>query len=127
MPALSLQIIIAIACGGAVGAICRYLISALTFKYFQLGQIPVGTLMVNLIGAFLIGVLATLFNQRVPVGDFWRPLLFTGFLGALTTFSSFSIEILQLLERGQLLYAVLYVVVSVVLCVAMVWLGMQVV
>jgi len=127
VPALNLHILIAIACGGAVGASCRYLISVFTAKHFQLADIPLGTLIANVIGAFLMGVLMGLFEQRAEINDFWRPLLVTGFLGALTTFSSFSFEVLQLLERGQIVYAVSYVLVSAVLCVAMVWFGMQVV
>jgi len=127
VPALKLHILIATACGGAVGASCRYLISVFTAKYFHLAGIPLGTLIANVVGAFLMGVLMGLFQQHTEVDDFWRPLLVTGFLGALTTFSSFSFEVLQLLERGQIVHAASYVLVSAVLCVAMVWFGMQVV
>ena len=125
MPQFSLSLMIAIGCGGAVGAICRYAVSLWSVKYFSASWAPMGTLIVNLAGAFFIGVLIVLLNERMLLGEYWRLLLVTGFLGALTTFSTFSLEVVQMLESGIWGYALVYVLTSVLLCVLLVWLGMQ--
>jgi CrcB protein len=113
---------LAIAAGGAVGALLRYWVSAgvhgLVGRSF-----PYGTLTVNVIGSLLIGMLYVMFNERFEVGPQWRALLLVGVLGAFTTFSTFSIETLELLEKGDMLKAVLNVFLNVVLCVFAAWVG----
>lgn len=125
MPQFSLTLMIAIGCGGAAGAICRYAVSLWSVRHFSASWAPAGTLIVNLAGAFTIGVLIVLLNERMLLGEHWRLLLVTGFLGALTTFSTFSLEVVQMLESGVWAYALAYVITSVLLCVLLVWLGMQ--
>ena len=93
-----------VALGGAIGAVLRYLTGlALAF--------PFGTLAVNIIGSFLIGVLWLALADRGP----WAPLLITGILGGFTTFSAFSLDTLRLVETGRAPMAALYVLASVTL------------
>src|SRR5690606_18058707 len=87
---------------------------------------PYGTLTVNVIGSLLVGMLYVLLVERLQVGPEWRALLITGLLGGFTTFSAFSLETLLLFEQGELLKAVLNVVLSVVLCLAVAWVGIVV-
>ncbi len=118
--------IMAIAAGGALGAVMRYGVS--TGIYQWLGRsFPWGTLTVNVIGSLLMGLLFVLLTERLAIGAHIRAFLLVGFLGAFTTFSTFSMETLNLLEAGEMLKAGLNTVGSVVVCVfaayAGVWLG----
>lgn len=114
--------VLAIAAGGALGALMRYWVS--TGIYSLIGRgFPWGTLVVNVLGSLLMGVLYVWLMERVSHSVEWRAFLLIGLLGAFTTFSTFSIETLDLLEAGQHIRAVLNAVVSVVLCVAAAWLG----
>ena len=85
--------------------------------------LPLGTLSVNFVGSFLIGGLYIFLNARPDLSDAYRQLLITGFLGALTTFSTFSLETLLLIEQGHYNTAVLNVLVSVTLCLGSAFLG----
>jgi CrcB protein len=114
--------LIAIAAGGALGAVFRFLVS--TGVHSWLGRsFPYGTLTVNVGGSLLIGLLYVLFHERLEVATYWRALLMVGMLGAFTTFSTFSMETFELLEQGQLLKAVLNVTLNVLLCVTAAWIG----
>ncbi len=117
---------ISIAVGGALGALLRYWVS--TAIYARLGRdFPWGTLGVNVIGSFVMGLLAIVLVERLVSPPEIRAFLLIGFLGAFTTFSTFSLETFNLLEQGDVVPAVLNVVVSVVVCVGAtllgVWLG----
>lgn len=116
--------LIVIAIGGAFGAVMRFLVS--TGLYQWLGRdFPYGTLLVNVVGSFLIGLLTeTLVLQRVTVALDYRAAILVGFIGAFTTFSTFSLETFYLLEQGQIGKAGLNVAVSVSSCLAAVWLGL---
>lgn len=120
-----LQLIL-IAVGGAVGSVLRYLLS--TTVYLWLGRgFPYGTLAVNVLGSFVMGFLAMFLLERfVELAAELRGLLLIGVLGGFTTFSSFSVETLGLLENGELSKALLNVGGSVVLCLIAVWLGAKV-
>ncbi|KXX64629.1 camphor resistance protein CrcB [Marichromatium gracile] len=114
--------LVAIAGGGALGALARFWIS--TGVYRVLGRdFPWGTLAVNVIGSFLMGLLFVLLTERLAVAAEWRGAVLVGFLGALTTFSTFSIETLSLIEQGALLRATLNVGASVGVCVLLCWAG----
>ena len=108
--------------GGSIGALSRYGVSLLAAKLFG-SRFPWGTLVVNMVGAFLIGLLmelglrSTLFSAELRTG------LTIGFLGGLTTFSTFSYETFKLLEDGELLSAGANVLASVVTCVLLTWAG----
>lgn len=109
--------------GAGVGGVLRYWIS--TSIYGLLGrQFPYGTLVVNVSGCLLMGLLFVLLVERFDgVAPPFRSLLLIGLLGGYTTFSSFSIETLSLFENGAWFNAVLNVMLSIVLCLAATWLG----
>lgn len=113
---------LAIAAGGAIGALMRYWVS--TAMYAWLGRgFPWGTLSVNVLGSFTMGILYILLLERLSSGPEVRAFLLIGFLGAFTTFSTFSIETLNLLENAQIGKALLNAAGSVVICIAAAWLG----
>ena len=115
--------VLAIAAGGAVGALLRYWMSSGTHALLGRG-FPYGTLVVNVLGSFAIGFLFVLFLERMTLSGEWRAGILVGVLGAFTTFSTFSIETLNLLEEGAHLKASLNVVLSVALCLAGAWFGL---
>lgn len=112
-----------IAAGGAVGALLRFWSS--NWVYALLGRtFPYGTLVVNVVGSLVMGFCYVWLVERSTLGPEWRALVMVGFLGAFTTFSTFSIETINLLEGGALVKALINMVLSVVLCVAAAWLGL---
>ena len=113
--------VIAVAAGGATGAVVRYWLSTALYRHFGSG-FPYGTIGVNVLGSLLMGALFVFVIER-PMPDVWRLALAVGLLGAFTTFSTFSLDTLILVEDGELLRALLNIVVSVVLCLAAVFAG----
>jgi CrcB protein len=114
--------VIAIAAGGAIGALLRYWVS--TGAHAVLGRgFPYGTLTVNVLGSLLIGFLYIWLLERLVTGPALRAFLLIGVLGAFTTFSTFSMETLNLMESGQLGRAVVNVIISVTVCIAAAGLG----
>tara|TARA_R110002074_G_scaffold170006_2_gene332269 strand:+ start:51907 stop:52281 length:375 start_codon:yes stop_codon:yes gene_type:complete len=116
----------AIAAGGSIGAVMRYLVSTGVHGWFGKG-FPYGTLVVNVLGSLAMGLLYELFLQRMSVSPEIKAVLLVGFLGAFTTFSTFSIETINLIEQGDLLKAMLNILASVVLCILAAWCGLQIV
>ena len=116
---------LAIAFGGALGAVSRYWITV-SIERFNGTGFPLGTFMVNLLGSFLIGLLYILFAEKLSVADQWRPVIITGFLGAMTTFSTFSLDALLLFQQGQYNTALFYVLSSVMICIFAAYVGMQI-
>lgn len=114
-----------VAVGGALGSVARYWASGLVARHFG-ETFPWGTIMVNVTGSLLIGVFAALTSTegRLLVPPWFRQQFFVlGICGGYTTFSSFSLQTFNLMENGEWLYAGGNVVVSVVSCLAAVWLG----
>ncbi|GMR06464.1 MAG: fluoride efflux transporter CrcB [Gammaproteobacteria bacterium] len=117
--------LIVIAAGGAVGAVMRYGMS--NAVYAVLGRsFPYGTLAVNVLGSLLMGFLFVLLIERSTFDVLWRSAILIGGLGAFTTFSTFSIETLNLIEDGAVTLALLNILLSVALCIVAVWLGVAV-
>ena len=113
-----------IAIGSALGGVARFWISGLVARRFG-ETFPWGTILVNITGCFLIGFINTLtdVNGRVAVHPCGRQFAMIGVLGGYTTFSSFSLQTLNLMRDGEWLFAAGNVMVSVVCCLAGVWLG----
>ncbi len=105
---------LAVAIGGALGAVCRYGVSYLIPN--SLNQFPYATLGVNVAGSLVIGILYVIIVERGQLPMEARNLLIIGFLGALTTFSTFSLEALVLWQNDQQIMALIYVVATLVLC-----------
>jgi CrcB protein len=109
--------------GAGCGGVFRYWISNLSY-WFLGRQFPYGTLIVNVSGCFLMGFLFVVLLERFDgVGPQLRSLLLIGLLGGYTTFSSFSIETLNLFENGAPLAGAANILLSVILCLAATWLG----
>ena len=113
---------LAIAAGGALGAMGRFWVSGWVYESFGKG-FPWGTLAVNVIGSFVMGFLFVLLVEKTAADPVWRSFIMVGMLGAFTTFSTFSLETLQILETGALLRAGLNMLISVATCVLAAWVG----
>ena len=105
---------IAVAIGGALGAMGRYAVSSWVFQINH--KFPFATLAINVLGSFVIGILFVLIVERTLLSMEMRSLLMIGFLGAFTTFSTFSLDALGLWQNGLLFLALLYVLATVGLC-----------
>ncbi len=117
--------VLAIGVAGALGAVARYGLTNAVQRFMPIG-FPGGTLVVNLVGCFILGLLASLSLERLPMGMTMRAAVLVGFLGAFTTFSAFGYETLTLLREGTVLRAVLNVGLSVGLGIAACWAGVVV-
>lgn len=119
-----MQQLLAIAAGGAIGSVLRYAVS--TGVYSVAGrEFPYGTLVVNVVGSLLMGLLFVLLIERMDVPGIWRMALLVGLLGAFTTFSTFSIETLNLMQSGDYVRALSNVFLSIVLCIGATWIGFR--
>lgn len=114
--------VLLVATAGGLGALARWGLSA-ALQRVSPAVFPGGTLGVNLIGCFLLGLLSELALERTPLGPHARMTLLVGFLGAFTTFSTFGYETLAMLREGAALRAALYLGLSVGLGVAACWGG----
>lgn len=114
--------LLAIAVAGAVGALLRFWMSGWVYGLFG-RDFPYGTLVVNVVGSLAMGVSFVLLVERLGSAPEWRALVMIGFLGAFTTFSTFSLETVQLLEGGAVGRAMINVLSSVVFCLIATWLG----
>ena len=110
--------------GGATGALSRVIISELIEKT-QFLFFPLGIISVNILGCFLLGILINLIDPKYE--EIYEPLLLIGFLGAFTTFSSFSKETFQLIEQGNWLAVLSYIIFTVIGCLIATWIGMQII
>ncbi|MEJ8756073.1 fluoride efflux transporter CrcB [Pontibacter sp. H259] len=108
-----MKLLLVIGAGSFIGGVGRYLLSQL-IQTKSLTQFPVGTLVVNILGCFLIGLVFGLFTKGT-LSDEWRLFLATGILGGFTTFSAFSLETINLLQNGQVGQAISYILASVLL------------
>lgn len=115
--------VLAIAIGGALGALSRYWVVGMVSALFS-RAFPFGTLAVNIMGSFLIGLCYVIIVEKLEGAAQWHAILMVGFIGAFTTFSTFSLETLVLIQEGRLPAAGLYIVSSVLICLLAVMVGM---
>ncbi len=119
-----MRIAVMIACCGALGCLTRYWLSRWVYTVVGRG-FPWGTLVVNLVGAFCIGLIMEFSIRSTLVSPTLRTGITIGFLGGLTTFSTFSYESFRLLEEGDFLKAAANVLVSVLICLVLTWSGIM--
>lgn len=114
-----LKHLVMVAFAGAIGAVCRYsVVNFIGGRYF-----PWGTLTVNVLGSAIMGIAYVIILEKGLVSADMKPLVMTGFLGAFTTYSAFSLEVWQLFDRGELFTALTYVVGTTLLCILALFIG----
>jgi CrcB protein len=116
---------LAIAAGGAIGALLRFWVSSGVYAWSGRG-FPYGTLAVNVLGSLVMGFLFIVLVERSALGAEWRAFLLVGLLGAFTTFSTFSLETLNLIEQAAYAKALLNTLLSVVLCIFAAFAGVMI-
>jgi CrcB protein len=116
--------IFVIALGGSLGALCRFGIAQWIMLTWP-KAFPLATFAVNLIGCLIIGILYGLWLSRPEFSPALRQGLFIGFLGAFTTFSTFSLDAIRLMENGESLMALGYILLSVCACLLATWAGLS--
>ncbi|BFM11792.1 fluoride efflux transporter CrcB [Simiduia litorea] len=114
-----------IACGGALGAMARYGLNLWLFPIFE-QRFPLATLVANVVGSILMGIAYVILIERGNFQPELRHLIMTGFLGAFTTFSAFSLDAFALMRNGDLLTAAGYVLLSVTTCIIAVSLAIKI-
>ena len=112
-----------VAGGGALGASLRFFVQNISKLYFP--NFPVGTLIVNIIGSFLIGLLANYLNSKEISELFYKYIIIIGLLGSFTTFSAFSIETTELINEGRISLSLIYILLSFVLTISAAFLGLS--
>ena len=106
---------LAVAIGGALGSVARYALSSWIFDITS-HKFPYATLIVNVAGSFVMGILFVVIVERAVLSAEMRSLLMIGFIGAFTTFSAFSLDALGLWQNGHVLMSVIYMITTVILC-----------
>jgi CrcB protein len=115
---------VGVAIGGAIGSVLRYLIHTQSSQWFG-STFPYGTLLINVVGSLLIGFLSYTLIERISVSEEVRLAVLVGVLGGFTTFSTFSLETLNLLTQGHFISALSNVIFSVVACLLACFLGLS--
>ena len=120
-----MKVLLAVAIGGAIGAIARFQLSQ-SFIKSSSGDFIYNILVANIVGCFLMGVCYEFMNLKMNVGVEWRPFFMVGVLGAFTTFSSFALDVFILVERGSYLNASMYILSSVVFSIVGLFVGIYI-
>ncbi len=117
-----MRTLLLIGVGGMLGSIARYLTSQLFNRYFS-DPLPVGTLVVNIIGAFLVGVIIGLGERYRWFTEPWHFFLAVGFCGSFTTYSTFAYENYSLIKQGHISTLIFYISISLVVGILLAWAG----
>jgi len=120
-----MKVLLAVAIGGAIGAIARFQLSQSFIKSFS-GDFIYNIMVANIVGCFLMGVCYEFMNLKMNVGVEWRAFFMVGMLGAFTTFSSFALDVFILVERGNFLNASMYILSSVVFSIVGLFIGIYI-
>ena len=118
-----MKILLMVAIGGAIGSVARQLSNQLIMRHFG-GELPFGTIFVNILGSFVMGLLFELFTSKITISYELRTLIFAGVLASFTTFSSFALDVALLTERNEYFYAAVYIGGSVILSIGFLFLGL---
>jgi len=116
--------LLAVAAGGAVGAMLRWLMAGAVQRMAG-GSFPWGTFAVNAVGSLALGFLFVYLIERSTIGELWRLAITVGLLGAFTTFSTYSLESIRLLQSGAFMLAAANVLGQVLVCLFLTWFGVQ--
>ena len=111
-----------VSAGAALGGVLRYWLSNLVYKFFPV-TFPYGTLVVNIIGSFILGLIIFIFAEKELIGGQLKLFLTIGFCGGFTTFSTFSLETFSLIKDSEYLFASVNIILSVLVCIAGVFLA----
>ena len=117
-----MKVVIFIAIGGMFGALSRYYLGQQVIKYFGY-YFPLQTIIINVIGSFLIGLIFEISRTKFSLNEELRLLIMVGFLGSFTTFSAFTLDFFLLIEREEILLSFMYIVVSVMISILAMWLA----
>ena len=120
-----MKVLLAVAIGGAIGAIARFQLSQSFIKSFS-GDFIYNIMVANIVGCFLMGVCYEFMNLKMNVGVEWRTFFMVGILGAFTTFSGFALDVFILVERGNFLNASVYILSSVVFSIVGLFVGIYI-
>jgi len=120
-----MKVLLAVAVGGAIGAIARFQLSQSFIKSFS-GDFIYNIMVANIVGCFLMGVCYEFMNLKMNVGLEWRAFFMVGVLGAFTTFSSFALDVFILVERGNFLNAGMYILSSVLFSIFGLFVGIYI-
>jgi fluoride exporter len=112
-----------VGCGGFIGSICRYSLNGLIQRFLTQPWLPYGTLVINLLGCFLIGLLSGLSEMRQFLSPEFRLMVFIGLLGGFTTFSTFGYESYGLAKNGDFSATLFNIAIHVIFGLFAVWLG----
>mgnify|MGYP006120473267 FL=1 len=118
-----MNMILAVAAGGAIGAVLRLIVGRGMF-YLMGSEFPWGTLVVNILGSFLVGLFVEILSLRFSLSHEWQGFIIIGVFGGFTTFSAFSLEVSLMIEKGDFSTAALYGLVSMFIGVLALFIGL---
>jgi CrcB protein len=111
---------IAIFVGGGLGSLARYGVSKASLLWFK-SAFPMGTLFANVLSCIILALAVGLFKDKIAAHPFWMPMIVIGFCGGFSTFSTFSYETMQLMQNGNYGYAIANIVISVAVCIGLIF------